>query len=179
MMNEKILKEKLNVVSIAELVVSSGNEVARAVWNSSAWRRLVLLARRAWALGVRLLSGRMLGWICVASLLTGILFWRITPDIETVFPRIVCAGACLGAILAARNAGYVWLTAFGGIAVIFNPVVPDTVSRIAFSGLYCVCAATGLLCLAVSKTGPPKPTLSLLAQRKVALDCRAARRASI
>ena len=118
-------------------------------------------------------------WVIAASLCAGILLWRITPDFEAVVPRVVCAAACMAAILAARKSGYLWVAAFGGIAVIFNPIVPDTVSRIVFSVLYVVCASITLLGLAMLNIGDQKPALSVLVQRRVALDCRAAGRGSM
>jgi hypothetical protein len=89
------------------------------------------------------------------------------------------AVACLAAIRASRNAKYFRVAAFGGIAVLFNPIVPDLVSRIAFSGLYFVCASTVLLCLMMLKIGTQKPTLSLMVQSRVALDGTAAGRGSV
>ena len=86
-----------------------------------------------------------------------IALWRITPDIETIGPRIICAIACLAAIRAARKGGYFWVAAFGGIAVIFNPFVPDMVSRIAIFGLYLVFASTALLGLAMLNSGRYHP----------------------
>ena len=115
----------------------------------------------------------MTTWVVAVVVCTAIAFWRITPDIETIGPRIICAIACLAAMRAARNGGYFWLAAFGGIAVIFNPFVPDMMSRIAIVGLYLVFASTALLGLAVLNFGRHRPALiSLTVQRRVALDCR-------
>ena len=88
-------------------------------------------------------------------------FGASTQDIETIGPRIVCAIACLAAIRAARKGGYFWVAAFGGIAVIFNPFVPDMVSRIAIFGLYLVFGSTALLGLAMLNSGRYHPALHL------------------
>jgi len=112
-------------------------------------------------------------WASAVIVCTTIVLWRITPDIETVGPRIICAIACLAAIPAARKGGYFWVAAFGGIAVIFNPFVPDMVSRIAIFGLYLVFASTALLGLAMLNSGRyHQAPISLAVQRRVALDCR-------
>jgi hypothetical protein len=104
---------------------------------------------------------------------TAIALWRITADIETIGPRIICAVACLPAIRAARKGGYFWVAAFGGIAVIFNPFVPDMMSRIALFGLYFLFASTALLGLPVWQSGTRQTaSLSLAVQRRVALVCR-------
>jgi hypothetical protein len=121
----------------------------------------------------------MISCVPPAIVFAGILFWHISADIETVFPRVICAVACLAAIRAAHNAGYLWVGAFGGLAVLFNPFSPDMVSRIAFSGLYFLCVSTALLCLAAMKGEPQKPALALMLQRRIALDDMAARPESI
>jgi hypothetical protein len=112
------------------------------------------IARRAFAVsepGLNFISRGVTSWVPAAALITGIAFWHITADIETIGPRVVCAAACLALIRAARTAGYFWVAAFGAIAVIFNPFVPGMMSRIAFFGLYFVFASTVLLGLAVLK----------------------------
>jgi hypothetical protein len=137
------------------------------------WQRNVLRALTALEPGLSFISRGMTTWVPSVILCTGIAFWHITADIETIGPRVICAVACLAAILAPRTAGYFWVAAFSGIAVIFNPFVPDMMSRIAIFGLYFLFALTVLLGLAVLKFGPRQPApLSLTVQRRVALDCR-------
>jgi hypothetical protein len=137
------------------------------------WHRIVARVFSALEPGLISVSRGMTSWVPVIVLITGIAFWRITADIETIGPRVICAVACLVAIRTARDAGYFWGAALGGIAVIFNPFVPDMVSRIAIFGLYCVFASTALLGLAVLKFGPRQPaSLALAVQRRVALDCK-------
>jgi hypothetical protein len=137
------------------------------------WQRIVLRAFTALEPGLKFVSRGMTTWVPAVLLCTGIAFWRITADIETIGPRVICAIACLAAIRATRNAAYFWVAAFSGIALIFNPFVPDMVSRIAIFGLYLVFVATALLGLAVLKFGPrPRASLSLAVQRRVVLDYR-------
>ena len=88
------------------------------------WQRIVLRAVNALEPGLKFISRGMTNWVPAVVLITGIAFWRITADIETIGPRIICAAACLAAIRAARNARYFWFAAFAGIAVIFNPFRP-------------------------------------------------------
>jgi hypothetical protein len=140
---------------------------------STIWNHIVLYADAALQFGSKFITRGIATWALAMALSAAIAFWHITPDIETIGPRIICVIACLAAIRAARNGGYFWLAAFGGIAVIFNPFVPDMMSRIAMVGLYLVLASTALLALAVlnSRTQHPAP-ISLAVQIRVELDCR-------
>jgi hypothetical protein len=137
------------------------------------WHRFVLGGFKALEPGLRLISQGLTSWVPAVALITGIAFWHITADIEAIGPRLICAVACLTAIYSARSSGYFLPVASGGIAVIFNPFVPDMVSRIAVFGLYFAFAGTILLGRAVLKftSQQPAPT-SLAVQRRVALDCR-------
>jgi hypothetical protein len=137
------------------------------------WQHLVLRAYTALQFGSKFMTQGIATWASAVIVCTTIAIWRITPDIETIGPRIVCAIACLAAIRAARKGGYFWVAAFGGIAVIFNPFVPDMVSRIALFGLYFLFATTALVGLAVLNSGCYHPApISVAVQRSVALDCR-------
>jgi hypothetical protein len=137
------------------------------------WQHIVLRAHTALQFGSKFMTQGMVTWAFAVIVCTAIALWRISPDIETIGPRIICAIACLAAIWAARKGGYFWVSAFGGIAVIFNPFVPDMMSRIALFGLYLLFASTALLGLLVLQSGTHQTaSLSLAAQRRVALDCR-------
>ena len=136
-------------------------------------QRIVLRAFTALDLGLAFISRGMTTWVPPVILCTGIAFWHITADIEKIGPQVICSVACLAAIWAARKGGYFWVAAFGGIAVIFDPFVPDMVSRIAIFGLYLVFASTALLGLAMLNSGRyHQAPISLAVQRRVALDCR-------
>jgi hypothetical protein len=140
---------------------------------SITWNHIVLYANTALQLGSKLMARGIATWALAAVLCAAIAFWRMAADIETIGPRIICAIACLAAIWAARKGGYFLVAAFGGIAVIFNPFVPDMMSRIAMVVLYFVLASAGLLALTVLHSRPQSPALiSLAVQRRVALDCR-------
>lgn len=137
------------------------------------WQCIVLRAFSILEPRLEFVSRGITSWVPVIILITGIVFWHITVDIETIGPRVICAVAFLAAIRAARTAEYSWVAAFAGIAVIFNPFVPDMLSRIAIFGLYFLFASTALLGLAVLKFGPHHPaSLSLAVQRRVALNGR-------
>ena len=124
-------------------------------------------------LGAELIVRGMTTWVSAVIFCTVIAFWHINTDIETIVPRLICVLACVAAIQAARHAGYLWGVAVGGIAVIFNPFVPNVMSRIAISGLYFACFATALLGLAVLKFGRRQRVPVLLTvQPRVALDVR-------
>ncbi|HET9790442.1 MAG TPA: hypothetical protein VFR08_03995 [Candidatus Angelobacter sp.] len=123
--------------------------------------------------GVELIVRGMTTWVSAVILCTAIAFWHINTDIETIVPRLIFVLACVAAIQAARHAGYLWGVAVGGIAVIFNPFVPNVMSRIAIFGLYFACFATALLGLAVLRFGRRQPVpVSVAFERRVALDGR-------
>jgi hypothetical protein len=86
------------------------------------WQHIVLRAHTALQFGSKFMTQGMMTWAFAVIVCTAIALWRISPDIETIGPRIICAIACLAAIWAARKDGYFWVSAFGGIAVIFNPL---------------------------------------------------------
>jgi hypothetical protein len=137
------------------------------------WQHVALRVFTALQPGLKFISRGMTAWVPAAALCTAIAFWHITVDIETIGPRVICAAACLAAILAARSGGYFWMAAFAGIAVIFNPFVPGMMSRIAFFGLYFVFASTALLGLAMVRFRSYHPApVSLAVQRRIALACR-------
>jgi hypothetical protein len=122
---------------------------------------------------VELMVRGMTSWVAAVILCTTVVFWHVNTEIETIVPRLICVLACLAAIQAARHVGYLWGVAVGGIAVIFNPFVPNMMSRIAIFGLYFVCFATALLGLAVLKFGRRQPvSVTVRVQPRVALDLR-------
>jgi len=137
------------------------------------WEHTVSNPLAALKAGVELIVRGMTTWVAAVILCTTVAFWHINTEIETIVPRLICVLACLAAIQAARHVGYLWGVAVGGIAVIFNPFVPNMMSRIAIVGLYFVCFATALLGLAVLKFGRRQPAPVLLrVQPRVALDLR-------
>jgi hypothetical protein len=122
---------------------------------------------------VELMVRGMTSWVAAVILCTTVVFWHVNTEIETIVPRLICVLACLAAIQAARHVGYLWGVAVGGIAVIFNPFVPNMMSRIAIFRLYFVCFATALLGLAVLKFGRRQPvSVTVRVQPRVALDLR-------
>jgi hypothetical protein len=140
---------------------------------SITWQHIMLRAYTTLQFGSKFITQGMTSWAAAVVVCAAIALWRITPDIETIGSRIICAIACLAAIRAARKGGYFWVAAFGGIAVIFNPFVPDMVSRIALLGLYFLFATTALVGLTVLNSGRYHPApISLAVQRRVSLDCR-------
>jgi hypothetical protein len=137
------------------------------------WQHIVLRTYTALQFRSKFMTQGIMTWVVAVVVCTAIAFWRITPDIETIGPRVICAVACLVAIWAARKGGYFWVAAFGGIAVVFNPFVPGMMSRIALFGLYFLFVSTALVGLAVLNSVRYRPApISLAVQRRVALDCR-------
>lgn len=115
------------------------------------WEHTVSNTFAALKPGAKLILRGITTWVAAVILCTTVAFWHINADIETIVPRLIWVLACLAAIQAARYAGYLWGVAVGGIAVIFNPFVPNMMSRIAIFGLYFLIFATALLGLAALK----------------------------
>jgi len=135
------------------------------------WEQTVSTAFAAVKAGAELIVRGMTTWVAAVILCTTVAFWHITGEIDNIVPRLIFVLACLAAIQAASHAGYLWGAAVIGIAVIFNPFVPNMMSRIAIFGLYFVCFATALLGLAVLKFGRRQP-VAVTVQPRLALDAR-------
>lgn len=78
------------------------------------------------------MSARTVGWVKFAVLLLLIAFWCSSPDYETLLLVVVCAAACAVAYRANEKHRYAMATAYGGMALLFNPVAPVMLSSGAF-----------------------------------------------
>jgi hypothetical protein len=67
---------------------------------------------------------------------------------------VVCLTALLVVAQAFRERKYFWAAGFVAIAVLFNPIVPVTLSRKTFLWLDSVCVVTFLVSLALWKRRP-------------------------
>jgi hypothetical protein len=71
-----------------------------------------------------------------------------------LFNMLVCLTALLVAAQAFRERKYFWAAGFVAIAVLFNPIVPVTLSRKMFLWLDSVCVVTFLVSLATWRRQP-------------------------
>ena len=102
-------------------------------------------------------------WVSIAVLLLG-LFENLPAGSQEwsvrnggyleLFNMLVCLSALLVVAEGFRRRKYFWASGFVAIAVLFNPIVPVTLSRQMFLGLDSVCILTFLVSLALSKRRP-------------------------
>ena len=104
---------------------------------------------------------RIMKCLSIVALLLGF-FWSLPVghrelsasggDSLFLFDILVSSTALLVVAEAVRDGKYFWAAGFVAIALLFNPVVPVTLSRKMFLGLDAVCTLTFLASLAYSKT---------------------------
>jgi len=102
-------------------------------------------------------------WVSIAVLLLGLFEnlpvgsqeWSVrNGGYLELFNMLVCLSALLVVAEGFRRRKYFWASGFVAIAVLFNPIVPVTLSRQMFLGLDSVCILTFLVSLALSKRRP-------------------------
>ncbi len=71
-----------------------------------------------------------------------------------LFNMVVCLTAIFVVTEAVRTKRYIWAAGFVAIVILFNPVVPVTLSRKVFLALDSVCIVTFLISLATWKIQP-------------------------
>ena len=96
---------------------------------------------------------KMMKWLSIAVLLPAVL-WQPSDGYQLTLQLVVCAGAVLVALQAARGENCVWTIGFVGIAMLFNPFQPLAFSRVMFLSLGWVSVATFLVSLAALKSKP-------------------------
>ena len=96
---------------------------------------------------------RFLKWLSVVALLLGLVM-RSSPNFRIVLELVVCVTALTVVTQAFRTGKHLWAGVFLSIAVLFNPVVPFTLSAPMYFGLDLACVATFLLSLTALKAGP-------------------------
>lgn len=106
---------------------------------------------------------RIMKGISVVALLIGFLWnfpafhkeWSVRDGgYMELFNIVVCLTALLVIAQAFRERKYFWAAGFAAIAVLFNPIVPVTVSRKMFLCLDAACVVTFLVSLAIWNRRP-------------------------
>lgn len=74
---------------------------------------------------------KIMKFVCAGALLALLVtaFWVASPDVEILLDILICVGALTVAAEAVSRPNYLWTAAFLTIAVLFNPIVPVTLSR--------------------------------------------------
>jgi len=101
---------------------------------------------------------KFMKWIAVVTLFLAVLGFPIVSQ-RAILEIVVCVSALLVVAQAIWANKYFWAAGFSTIAVLFNPLVPLTITGNAFVVLEWVCLAAFLTSLAVLKL---RPTLSVL-----------------
>lgn len=70
------------------------------------------------------MHARVMSWVCIATLLLTVLFWKYGGNSRLEVDLVVCIAAGLVVAQALQAKKYRWAAGFLGIALIFNPLVP-------------------------------------------------------
>ena len=92
-------------------------------------------------------------WVSIVALLLALVM-RSSPNFRILMEGVVCITALTLVTQAFRTRKHLWAGVFLSIAVLFNPIVPFTLSAPVFFGLDLACVATFWLSLTALKAGP-------------------------
>jgi membrane-bound ClpP family serine protease len=96
---------------------------------------------------------KIMKWVCIGVLLLAMV--RIpTTSYQVLLEILICVGALLVVAQAFREGKYFWVAGFTTIAVIFNPIIPVTLSRKTFLWLDAACLMAFLVSFAAFKRRP-------------------------
>ena len=107
---------------------------------------------------------KIMKWVSIAMLLLAAL--RLpSAGYEVLLEFVVCVSGLLAMTQAVRAGKYLWAGGFTAILVLFNPIVPVTLSRQMFLWLDGVCIVAFAASLVVlKKRQPPLSTASVTGQ---------------
>jgi hypothetical protein len=100
---------------------------------------------------------KVMKWLSIMALLLG-MFLTSSTSFRIGLEMVVCVAALVVTAQALRTHKYFWAIGFVATAVLFNPIVPVTLSHKAFLLLDLVCIGTFLISLGVLRWDP---TLSI------------------
>lgn len=66
---------------------------------------------------------KIMKWVSMAALLLAAMFWRSAANYQFLLNLVVCLGASVVVVQAARAKEYAWAVGFVAIALLFNPIV--------------------------------------------------------
>ena len=91
--------------------------------------------------------------LCIGLLVLEATF-RVEGGARILLQLVICGGAAFVMMQAARNGRFLWMAAFGLVAIYFNPIVPIEVSRNAERPLVFACLALFLASLRYLRNAP-------------------------
>jgi hypothetical protein len=97
---------------------------------------------------------KIMKWTSLIALTGALFFWRPAGGYAVMLQFVICLGASLVALQAARSGKQLWVIAFVGLAMLFNPVVTIPISRSVFLWINVVCLTMFLASLKFLNTAP-------------------------
>lgn len=104
---------------------------------------------------------KIMKWTSVFVLIVAIFFWMPADNYAVLLQFVICGSAVLVAIEAARLGKHLWACTFGGVALLFNPLLTVTFFHSVFPWVSVLCSSMFLASLVFLKTVPRPSILSL------------------
>lgn len=95
------------------------------------------------------------------ELIGAMFFWTPASNYAIPLQFVICGSAILVAIEAARLGKHLWAYAFGGVALLFNPLLTFTFFHSVFPWVNVLCSSLFLASLVFLKTIPKLSILSI------------------
>jgi hypothetical protein len=104
---------------------------------------------------------KIMKWTSLFALLGAIFSWTPAGNYAVLLQFVICGSAVLVALEAARSGKHLWACAFGGVALLFNPLMAVTLSHSVFPWVNALCCSLFLASLVFLKTVPRPSILSI------------------
>jgi uncharacterized protein DUF6804 len=112
---------------------------------------------------------RIMKWTSLFTLIGALFFWSPASNYALLLQFVICGSASLVALDAAKSSKHLWMAAFAGLAVVFNPLVAVPFSHSVFPWVIAFGCSMFLASLALLKTVPRLSTLSITGPRSPSL----------
>jgi hypothetical protein len=100
-------------------------------------------------------------WTSLIALTGALFFWRPAGGYAIMLQFVICLSAILVSLQAARSGKQLWVIAFAGLAMLFNPVVTIPISQSVFLWINVLCLTMFLASLRFLKTAPRRSIPSI------------------
>jgi uncharacterized protein DUF6804 len=104
---------------------------------------------------------KIMKWASLFALIGAICFWTPVSNYAVLLQFVICGSAVLVAIEAARSDKHFWACAFGGVALLFNPLLTFTFFYSVFPWVSILCSTMFIASLVFLKTVPRPSILSI------------------
>jgi hypothetical protein len=104
---------------------------------------------------------KIMKWVSILALIGAMFFWTPASNYAVLLQFVICGSAVLVAIEAARSGKHLWACAFGGVALLFNPLLIFTFFHSALPWVSVLCSSMFLASLVFLKTVPTPSILSI------------------